>query len=65
MDRNTFNKQLCGALLVSCSNSIGSIIVEVAVVDDQNPLCTFVLKNIPEEIIRFSHKFSLASGSIQ
>lgn len=61
---NTFNKQLCGTFLISCSYSIGCIIVHVAVVDDQNPLCAFVLKNIPKEAVYFSCHWSLLSFNI-
>lgn len=45
----TFDKKLCATFLISCGNRIGCVIIGGAVVDDHNPLCALMLKNIPKQ----------------
>lgn len=47
MERGTFDKQLCGTLLFSRGYGISSIIIQAAVVDDQDPLRALLLKDKP------------------
>lgn len=54
MERGTFDKQLCGTLLFSRGYGISSIIIQAAVVDDQYPLCAFLLKDKPMQQVHQS-----------
>lgn len=43
----TSHKQFCGAFLITSCDIIASIICHRTVIDEQNSLVTFVLKNVP------------------